>query len=158
MSRRTKPGDQDRKKLAEKIFQHMREGLSAHKACAAVGLHQSTFNHWLNDDAELAAEYSRARDDLIEKLASDIIAIADQEVGTTDNGSTDSGAVQDKRVRIDARKWALSKMAPKKYGDRIEIAGDNAAPLKVEHAIDVSKLSTDALAQIVAARKAADAD
>ena len=158
MARKTSKGDPDRRKIAERIFEGMRSGLSAHKACAAVGLHQSTFNGWLNDDAQLAVDYARARDDLIEKLASEIISIADQDVGTTDNGSTDSGAVQDKRVRIEARKWALSKMAPKKYGDRIEIAGDDAAPLKVEHAIDVSKLSTDALAQIVAARKATDAE
>lgn len=158
MARKTSKGDPDRRKIAEQIFAGMRSGLSAHKACAAVGVLQSTFNHWLNDDAELSADYARARDDLIEKLASEIISIADQDVGTTDNGATDSGAVQDKRVRIDARKWALSKMAPKKYGDRIEIAGDKTAPLKVEHAIDVSKLSTDALAQIVAARKSTDAE
>jgi hypothetical protein len=31
--------------------------------------------------------------------------------------------VQRSRLRLDARKWALSKMAPKKYGDKLELGG-----------------------------------
>jgi hypothetical protein len=30
--------------------------------------------------------------------------------------------IQRSRLRIDARKWLASKMAPKKYGDRVEQA------------------------------------
>ena len=31
--------------------------------------------------------------------------------------------MQDKRLRVDARKWLLSKLAPKKYGDKLGIGG-----------------------------------
>jgi hypothetical protein len=48
-------------------------------------------------------------------------------------------------------------LAPKKYGDRLELAGDKENPLQVQ-TIDASKLSTDVLAQIIAAKDhAADA-
>lgn len=36
-----------------------------------------------------------------------------------------------RRVRVDARKWYLSKLAPKRYGDRLELAGDKEAPLHI---------------------------
>jgi hypothetical protein len=32
------------------------------------------------------------------------------------------------RLRIDARKWLLSKLAPRKYGDKLELTGLPAAP------------------------------
>ena len=31
----------------------------------------------------------------------------------------DSTAVQRNRLRVDTRKWLLSKLAPKKYGDKV---------------------------------------
>lgn len=33
----------------------------------------------------------------------------------------DSAAVADKRVRLDALKWYLSKLKPRKYGDSVDI-------------------------------------
>lgn len=152
--KKTKPKSPERKEIAEKVFAGMRSGLSAFKACQKAGVNQSAFNHWLNDDAELAAEYARAREDLIERIANETIEIADQPVGSTDSGATDSGAVQKQRLQVDTRKWLLSKLAPKKWGDRIALAGDEESPLKVESVLDVSKLSTDVLSQIIAAKDA----
>jgi hypothetical protein len=34
------------------------------------------------------------------------------------------------KLQIDARKWRLSKMAPKRYGDRLELAGDKDNPIQ----------------------------
>ena len=90
-------------------------------------------------------------------MASDILDIADRPVGSTDSGATDSGAVADKKVQIDTRKWLLSKLAPKKYGDKLELSGDKENPLHVKQTIDASKLPTDVLAQIMAAKDATDA-
>ena len=125
----TKPGSEDRAKVSALVLQGMRSGLSAFKACKAAGVNQSTFNDWLNADAALAADYARAREDLLEMMASDLLDIADRPVGSTESGGTDSGAVADKKVQIDTRKWLLSKLAPKKYGDKLELSGDPANPL-----------------------------
>jgi hypothetical protein len=35
----------------------------------------------------------------------------------------DGGFVARQRLRIDARKWFASKVAPKKYGDKLEVEG-----------------------------------
>lgn len=155
--KRTKPGSEDRAVISQIVFDGMRSGLSAFKACKQAGVNQSTFNDWLNDDAKLAADYARAREDLLEMMASDLLDIADRPVGSTDSGATDSGAVADKKVQIDTRKWLLSKLAPKKYGDKLELTGDKENPLHVKQTIDASKLSTDVLAQIMAAKDATDA-
>lgn len=156
--KRTKPGSPERATMSALVLDGMYSGLSAFKACQAAGVNQSTFNLWLNDDAELAAKYAQARENLIERMASDILDISDADVDVLHDGKKDWAAIQKHKLQVDTRKWLLSKLAPKKYGDRIEVAGDKDAPLKVEHAIDVSKLSTDALAQIVAARKSNDAE
>ena len=39
-------------------------------------------------------------------------------------GSDDNVKVARDRVRVDIRKWAMSKIAPKKYGDKVEHTGD----------------------------------
>lgn len=41
------------------------------------------------------------------------------------------------KLQIDARKWRLSKMAPKRYGDRLELAGDPEAPIQTKLVIEV---------------------
>jgi hypothetical protein len=44
--------------------------------------------------------------------------MADELVDIADDGG-DEG-VQRSRLRIDTRKWVLSKMKPKRYGDKVE--------------------------------------
>jgi hypothetical protein len=86
----------------------------------------------------------RARELQAEYMAEDILTIADEECttvradkhGTQDDGDGktevvfDSTAVQRNRLRVDARKWLLSKLAPKKYGDKVtqEHTGPNGGP------------------------------
>jgi hypothetical protein len=40
--------------------------------------------------------------------------------------------VQKQSLRVDTRKWLLSKMAPKKYGDKLELTGDDKSPLTIQ--------------------------
>jgi len=152
----TKPGSEDRTKIADMVLEGMRSGLSCFKACAVAGVHSSTFNDWINADAALAVRYAGAREALIEKMANELLEIADTPVGSTDSGATDSGAVQKQRLQVDTRKWLLSKLAPKKYGDKLELSGDKENPLHVKQTIDASKLTTDVLSQIMAAKDATD--
>jgi hypothetical protein len=75
------------------------------------------------------------------------MAIADEPVGNTDSGATDSGAVAKQRLQVDTRKWMLSKLAPRKYGDRLELAGDPKNPItvaRIERVIVNAKPDPDA--------------
>jgi hypothetical protein len=44
---------------------------------------------------------------------------------------TTGDMVDRSRLQIDARKWLASKLAPKKYGDKLELAGDPDRPLSI---------------------------
>jgi hypothetical protein len=152
----TKP-ERDKDAICQAVLQGMRDGLSAFKACQEAGVPQSTFNRWVDADAKLAEDYAHAREDLIERMAQEVLELADSDVPETGEGKKDWQAIQKHKLQVDTRKWLLSKLAPKKYGDRLELAGDKENPLQVQ-TIDASKLSTDVLAQIIAAKDhAADA-
>ena len=82
-------------------------------------------------------QYARAREAQADKMAEDILQIADDganDTYTDDKGNvlTDHDVVARSRLRVDARKWLASKMAPKKYGDKVELSGNKDAPLTVE--------------------------
>lgn len=61
------------------------------------------------------------------------------------------------RLAFDAERWFLGKMHPKKFGERKLIGSDPENPLPAG-GLDASKLSTEALKEILAARDATDAD
>lgn len=69
---------------------------------------------------------------MIDCLADEIIEIADEELIPTGDGKIDSAMVQKQKLRMEGRKWSLSKMAPKKYGDKLELSGDEQAPVSIE--------------------------
>jgi hypothetical protein len=114
------------------VLSGMRGGLSAFKACEAAGVPQSTFCRWVDEDAELAEQYARAREDLIERIANEVIELSDADVGMQPDGKKDWAAVQKHKLQVDTRKWLLSKLAPKKYGDKLELTGDPDRPLAIQ--------------------------
>lgn len=65
---------------------------------------------WLDKFPEFRDQYTRARDLLTEYWANEIVDIADE----------DDADVNRSRLRVDTRKWLMARMAPKKYGDRIQ--------------------------------------
>ena len=92
-----------------------------------------TVYKWIDADTDgFADRYTRARDLGLDTIADQVLDIADEPVPTNEHGSTDSGAVADKRVRFDARRWYLSKLAPKRYGDKVttEHTGVDGGPIK----------------------------
>lgn len=67
----------------------------------------------------------------------EILEIADgaPSRATGDPGTGEATArVQAEKLRIDARKWLLARMAPKRYGDKItqEISGPDGRPIQTE--------------------------
>lgn len=114
------------------VLSGMRGGLSTFKACEAAGVPHSTFLLWMKDDAELADSYARAREDLIERIANEVLELSDADVGEQPDGKKDWAAVQKHKLQVDTRKWLLSKLAPKKYGDKLELTGDPDRPIAIQ--------------------------
>ena len=91
------------------------------------------------------SQYAHARDIGLDAMAEELFSIADD--GENDYMTVKMGGrdveVEHKeftsrsKLRIDTRKWYLSKIAPKRYSDRLEIAGDKDAPLLVQIIDDI---------------------
>ena len=71
---------------------------------------ESTVYRWLETHLAFAQKYARARELQQDREADKIVVIADE---------ADDAAIA--RLRIDSRKWRAAKMAPKKYGDRLDL-------------------------------------
>lgn len=111
--------------IAERICLEIAEGASLRTICAADGMpHMDTVRKWLRDNrGSFVAHYTRAREDQADFYADQMIDIAD----TTDDP-------QKARLQIDARKWKASKLAPKKYGERVTnhmVGADDETPIQV---------------------------
>lgn len=70
-----------------------------------------------------------------ESMFEEILEIADETSRDTIDTETGEKAntewISRSRLRVDARKWMLSKMVPKKYGERLAIGGaDDMPPIK----------------------------
>lgn len=118
-------------KLTQTICAHIADGKSLRQIAAIPGMPSTTtITKWLNERPEFTAQYMRAREEQADKFAQEIVAIADENCVVVEHPDGpdgkaevkfDSALVQHQKLRIDARKWVASKLAPKKYGDKIEI-------------------------------------
>ncbi len=157
MATRGRPSDYN-ETVAERICVLLSEGLSLREICRMEDMpEKSTVMRWLNKHESFRDQYARAKAAGIEVLAEDILDIADdasndwmerlgqdgKPAGWVFNGE----AAKRSQIRIDARKWLLSKMAPKKYGEKVALTGDEGGPIKseVKAAIDVSGLTLEQL-------------
>jgi hypothetical protein len=102
----------------------MGEGESLRAICADDHLPaESTVRNWAIRDVEgFFAQYAHATVVRAYRWADEITDIAD----TGNEGDT-----QRAKLRVDTRKWHLSKVLPKVYGEKMTLAGDSEAPLHV---------------------------
>lgn len=95
----------------------------------------STFRLWLLENEDMSTQYTRAIEDRAEFLFDELLDIADDQEGDVyiKDGveQTNHNVIGRSRLRVDARKWALSKMLPRKYGDRIHQENSGDLDLKV---------------------------
>ncbi len=54
--------------------------------------------------------------------------------------------VQRSRLRVDTRKWAAGKLAPKRYGDKLQHTGEGGGPIRTE--VDLTGIPTDVLREL----------
>lgn len=122
------------KELGIAICARLSHGESLKKICGDAQMPGvTTVFRWLSDErfAEFRNLYEEARVAGLEVMADEIMEISDEEVGKTLTGATDSGAVQKQRLRVDTRKWLLSKLLPKKYGERQTVEHEGGISLIV---------------------------
>lgn len=124
-------------KLADSICSQLADGKSLRSICAGKTMpSKSSVMRWLASNEQFRDQYARAREEQADVFFEEIIEIADEQCTMVRSdkhdsrdedgeGNTevvfDATAVARNRLRVDARKWAAAKLAPKKYGDRVAV-------------------------------------
>ncbi|EML9403843.1 TPA: ubiquitin carboxyl-hydrolase [Klebsiella pneumoniae] len=99
--------------VASDICSLLADGESLRKVCERPGMPSKTsVFRWLAEHQEFRDQYAKATETRADAIFEEIFEIAD-------DATEESAAVAKARLRIDTRKWALARMNPKKYGDKV---------------------------------------
>lgn len=132
--------------LADAIFAQIGEGRGLSDICRDEGMPgRVTVYRWLAEDEAFRRQYAVACEMRAEHMGDQILGIADD--GENEDTQRD-------RLRIDARKWLMAKLAPKKYGEKIvnEHSGPDGGDIPVKVITDVDRAK--ALAAMIAKTRA----
>ena len=168
--KRGAPRTYDRAAVGAHICSELKKGRSLDSICRAEGMPAiSTVLDWVEQDPAFAEQYAHARKIGYALLADEIIQLSDkthewvtvQELDPDGRPLLDeqgkprlkqvlmplsADVIAHKRVQIDTRKWMLSKMLPKVYGDKVtqEHTGAEGGPIAIA-AVDLKNLSDEEL-------------
>lgn len=105
------------------ILAKVEAGQSERSACEEEGMNRATFRAQalkMQAGDQYARVLAALAESQVEKME---VTLQDMRDGIIDAAQA--------RVEIDARKWFASKFLPKRYGDKLELAGDAERPLTV---------------------------
>lgn len=119
-------------KLADKICQMIAQGQSVRSICAKKDMiSMQTFFRWLRENDKFREQYARACEERSYMHAEEILEIADDATNDYMERHDESDEltgyklngenIQRSRLRIDTRKWLMSKLNPKVYGDKLDM-------------------------------------
>lgn len=129
--------------LAAEICKRVADGETLSQVCRSEHIPpRTTIMGWILDDREgFSVRYARAKDMQIEYWADELLDVSDD--GTNDymkragaDDDENSGWVVNgehiarSRLRVDSRKWLLSKLKPDRYGDKVMHAGHDGGQLQ----------------------------
>jgi len=102
--------------MVDSLLVQIEAGKSMREVCRMEGMpDHTTVIRWMRDDASLATKYARARMAQADVLFDRMEAVEE----AVSAGTMDSHAA---RVVLDSMRWRASKLAPKVYGDRLDVS------------------------------------
>ena len=122
------------------VCRSMKDGLTARKAAALHGIPLSSVWDWCHANPVWNGQYEEAREALYRHWEEDVIDISDEqqdgvivkdkilgrEIETRD-------MIEHRRLRVESRKWLLSKLKARKYGDKLALGGaDDLPPMRTK--------------------------
>jgi hypothetical protein len=128
--------------IAALICERLAAGETLRAICTSEAMPpESTVRTWAVDDREgFSAQYTRAREIGYMSMADELLEVADD--GTNDwmerggeNPGWDANGehLQRSRLRVDTRKWLLSKALPKLFGDKLDLQHTGADGGAIQH-------------------------
>lgn len=120
------------KKLMNEICERISKGESLRSVLRDENMpSQPTFFTWIDNDKEYFKQYARATESRAEAIFEEILDIAEHSE-QDHTPFTGANVVNRDKLRIDARKWMLSKMMPKKYGDSLKLDHEGTLEITVK--------------------------
>jgi hypothetical protein len=109
--------------MYDDILSRVECGESVISICKDIKISERTFYAFRASSEERGKKYARAKEKQQDYYADQIIEIADNaskdiEVDSEGRPYIDGFSVQRAKLMIDSRKWTMSKLVPKKYGDK----------------------------------------
>ena len=103
-------------RIQDRLLLELETGRSLRQVCGDDGMpHFATVMRWVAADAAFASRYTRARTTQADTLFERMEAVEE----SVSAGTIDSHAA---RVILDSMRWRASKLAPKVYGDRLDVS------------------------------------
>ena len=126
--------------MSNMICTGLESGTSLIQLCKRPGFPvESMVYRWLHLHEDFRENYARARTIQAWRIFEETLPIADDEsrdTSTDDKGrvSSNMAAIGRDRLKVDTRKWFLSKLLPKTFGEHtgVELTGPGGGPVQVE--------------------------
>lgn len=124
--------------LANTICKRIAMGESLRAICREEDMpNGQTIYNWLVEPEKrwFLEQYTQARGIQAELMFEQLNELADVSVeDIVGDDKSDGARVQARKLQVDTRKWVLSKMLPKKYGDKLDVTSGNK-PIPLLNAI-----------------------
>ena len=106
--------------LADQICERIANGETLRAVCRDIQFAPSTVIEWTMNNKTFSEQYAQARQKQADSYADMIL---DEAFNSHD------AAIG--RLRVDALKWVASKLAPKRYGDKVEVEQTGTTKIRV---------------------------
>ena len=120
------------------ICELIANGQSLRSICEEEGKpSKRTVLMWLRTHEDFRTQYTRAREDQAEGFFEELIEIADDssEDVAGELGMPNGVAVQRAKLRVETRKWAMVKLLPKKYGEKLDVNATVSGEIAVRRVV-----------------------
>ena len=115
------------KELADKICELLASGMSMRTVCKEDDMPvMSTVFLWLRTHKEFSEQYAKAKEEAIDAKHEELEALGDEaiELSQSVDPKASGAVVNAVRLKADNLKWVMSKLKPKKYGDKVDVTSD----------------------------------
>jgi hypothetical protein len=122
-------GEKELNKLFDEIIVDISENGKSAISALKGKMSTATFYELIKDSEKLN-RYARATEMRAEQMADEMLLIADaldNDVNLDEDGIQiiNYNIINRDRLRVDSRKWLLSKLHPKKYGDKMDMTSSD---------------------------------
>jgi len=117
-------------KLASELCKILSQGISLRRACEMKGMPDaSTVFRWLADKQDFREQYARAKEESADAQHEILSDLGDEAIKLSQivDPKSSGAVVQAVKLKADNMKWSMSKMKPKKYGDKLDLTTDGKA-------------------------------